>query len=100
VFPDGREVCNLQTVSGKHIYWERIEAMWTRQKGICCLYGHIPQCPGPLRLDDATFEHEDGRGMNGGHRDDRIRKAGRKYNGVAHALCNQLKASRRIPYNE
>lgn len=96
---DGREVCNLKMVAGKHIYWQRIEAMHTRQKGVCCLYGFSPVCPGALALDDATFEHEDGRGMGGSKRDDRIRKDGRRYNGVAHLVCNQWKGSRHIDYN-
>jgi len=97
---DGREICNLKTVGGKHIYWERLEAMWTRQKGVCCLFGYCPSCPGKLLLDDATFEHEDGRGMNGSKRDDRIKKNGLRFNGAAHWHCNNWKGSRKINYND
>ena len=46
--------------------------MWERQKGICCLYGFLPECPGKLLLKEATFDHENERGAGGGKRDDRI----------------------------
>jgi hypothetical protein len=53
-----------------------------------------------LRLEDATFEHEAGRGHGGGHRDDRIIVNGKNINGAAHRSCNGQKASRRINYND
>jgi len=99
VMDDGREVCNLRTVEGERIYDARIEEMWHRQVAVCCLSRYIRECPGRLELSEATFEHEDGRGMGGGHRDDRTWKDGKRYNGAAHGLCNQLKGSRRIDYN-
>ncbi len=49
-----------------------------------------------MRKDEATFEHEDGRGMGAGHRDDRIEKNGKPYNGAAHFWCNAKKGSVRL----
>ena len=80
--------------------------MWLRQKKRCCLEGKIGSCPGGLKLADATFEHQDGRGMDAGHRDDRIEKPDpltgkmKPYNGAAHAWCNSKKGSVRMDYNE
>lgn len=103
IMRDGREV--LQTrldrpegAEGRAEYKRRKEAMWKRQKGICCLYGFLPQCPGKLMLKDCTFDHEDGRG--GGKRDDRISLPdGTWINGVAHLQCNSAKGSKHIPFN-
>lgn len=97
-YRDGREKCDLNSKAGRDEYMGRIRKMWERQNRICCLYGKIEQCPGRLTLREATFEHEDGRGMGGGHRDDRIMKDGKPYNGAAHGLCNSLKGSRHIDY--
>ena len=99
--PHGREVIELSLPEGKAEYRRRVEEMWKRQKGICCLYGHIPNCPGRLRLESATFEHEGGgRGMGGSRRDDRIvLPDGRWQNGACHYKCNREKSSRRIFYN-
>ena len=84
---------------GRAEYKRRKEAMWERQKGICCLYGFLPECPGKLEIKLATFEHEDGRG--GGKRDDRISLPdGTWINGVSHLMCNSLKGSRHIPFNK
>lgn len=93
VYRDGREVCNKFCKAGKLEYKFRIIAMLKRQKGLCCL------CHQPLSDSEATFEHQDGRGMNGSHRDDRIMKDGKPYNGAAHSDCNRKKGSRRIDYN-
>ena len=104
VFPDGREVCQMRLdhpegAEGRAEYKRRKEAMWERQKGICCLYGFLPECPGKLEIKLATFEHEDGRG--GGKRDDRISLPdGTWINGVSHLMCNSLKGSRHIPFNK
>ena len=103
VYPDGREVCETRMdhpegAEGRAEYKRRKKAMWDRQKGICCLYGFLPECPGKMELKQATFEHEDGRG--GGKRDDRISLPdGTWINGVSHLLCNSLKGSRHIPFN-
>jgi hypothetical protein len=101
-FDDGREVCYTtgtvkQSLKGRKEYRRRISLMWERQKGICCLSGFCPTCPGLLAENEATFEHENGR--SGGKRDDRIEIDGKKINGAAHLVCNQWKGSRRINYN-
>lgn len=99
VMPDGREILNKGTLAGRKEYRDRTMRMVERQHSRCCLEGHIPECPGYLKHRDATFEHEDGR--SGGRQDDRIELPdGRWINGAAHWICNQLKGSRRIPYND
>jgi hypothetical protein len=79
--PDGREICN-KTPAGKREYHRRITLMFDRDKGICCLCGQ------PLRDIEATFEHKQGRGMNGSKRDDRP-----EVNGVSHYWGNMAKGS-------
>ena len=103
VYPDGREVCQTRTAAGRIEYQRRIEAMAVRRNHICCLFGYSPVCHprGTLLGYIPTFEHENGRGMGGGHRDDRILLPDGKWqNGAAHAQCNTWKGSRRIDYNE
>jgi hypothetical protein len=87
---DGRQVCDLKTASGLREYKRRTEFMWLRQEGICSI------CIEPLRLDEATFEHDDGRGHGGGHRDDRTEINGEPYNHAVHGFCNVRKASVRL----
>lgn len=99
VTKDGREICYNGHKHGRDEYRRRIEIMRVRQGGICCLSTEAPMCPGRLFPGEATFEHQDGRGMGGSHRDDRIEKDGRPYNGSAHWQCNQWKGSRHIDYN-
>jgi hypothetical protein len=95
---DGREICNIRNPVGRAEYRRRTLDMRTRQSNRCCLELYAPMCPGPLREDEATFEHEGGRG--GGKRDDRIvLPDGTWINGAAHALCNGWKGSRYIDYN-
>jgi hypothetical protein len=84
-FRDGREVCNLLCKAGRDEYERRKRVMWERQARKCCLCGF------KLAWSEAMFEHWDGRGHGGGHRDDRIEKDGLAYNGVAHPKCNSLK---------
>lgn len=100
IMKDGREIVNLLCKAGRDEYEHRKDQMFERQKGICCLYGHIEGCPGRLRRSDAVFEHEAGRGHGGGHRDDRIEVNGKPQNGVAHPICNSKKSSQRIKYND
>jgi len=106
VMKDGREVCNLLTKAGKDEYLSRIRQMWERQGKQCCLKDKVEGCPGRLTIADATFEHQDGRGNGGGHRDDRILRPDPKtgemkpYNGAAHWVCNGKKGSTRIDYHE
>lgn len=100
VLPDGREILSTVDPAGWAEYKARIRQMWERQGGVCCLARHCPLCPGKLRFEDATFEHEGGRGMAGSKRDDRIvNSEGLKINGAAHYQCNRWKASRKITYN-
>jgi hypothetical protein len=98
VFRDGREVCNLLVKAGKDEYNRRMRVMWERQKRRCCLEGIIEGCTGYLKWEEATFEHQNGRGHGGGSRDDRIEIDGKPVNGVAHPRCNIAKGSRRIDY--
>ena len=111
VFPGGREVCQTRLdhpegSEGRAEYKRRKDAMWKRQKGICCLYGFLPSCPGKLLLKDCSFDHENKRGAGGSKRDDRILvpepETGRiKWqNGACHGLCNGIAGSRYFPYNE
>lgn len=95
---DGREVCNQDTREGRGEYRGRTLFMRDRQGGRCCLEGYAPMCRGWMREDEASFEHENGRG--GGKRDDRVSLPdGSWINGAAHVLCNGWKASRYIAYN-
>lgn len=87
-YPDGREVCQSNE-KGADEYYRRIGQMADRQGNLCCL------CDGSLRYGITTFEHTDGRGMGGGHRDDRIEIDGRAVNGAAHWHCNVAKGSKR-----
>ena len=101
VYRDGREVCNLNCKAGMDEYINRKRKMWERDNKRCCLESLIPTCPGKLRWDEATFEHDEGRGHDGGHRDDRIEKPNPEtgkmepINGVSHPQCNIAKGSRR-----
>jgi hypothetical protein len=104
-YDDGREVIDQRTKAGRDEMVRRKRVAWERQKRRCCLEGWVEECPGYLKWSEAMFEHEDGRGMNGGHRDDRIERPDKKtgermpYNGVAHAWCNSKKGSVRMHYN-
>ncbi len=92
VFPDGREVCNLNFKRGREEYQRRKLAMYIRQRQMCAICGIY------LFVTGWDFDHEDGRGMGGGHRDDRIEKDGKRYNAAVCSVCNMLKGSQRIPY--
>lgn len=87
VYSDGREVCNLTKREGLALYRKRVETMLFRQRGLCC------NCKRPLNLEEATFEHEFGRG--GGKRDDRIEINGERVNGASHGQCNSERGSKR-----
>lgn len=98
LYRDGREVCRRDTIVGRALYRGRTLDMLKRQKGRCCLEFYCPTCTGFLKKEEASFEHEDGRG--GGKRDDRIvLPDGRWINGAAHVLCDGWKGSRFIDYN-
>ena len=66
VYPEGREVCNQRIKAGKQEYWTRLLKMMVRQNMRCAI------CDCGLNYIWGEFDHEDGRGANGGHRDDRI----------------------------
>lgn len=89
VFRDNREVCNLLCKSGRDEYERRKRLMWERQLKTCIL------CSQPLAWKDTTFEHQDGRGFGGGHRNDAVTKNGAPYNGVSHGWCNAKRGSKR-----
>lgn len=91
VYPDGREVC-AKTPLGRREYKHRLELMWERQEGLCCL------CGMPLRLEESTFEHQRPKGIGSAFADDRIEVDGEPINGAAHWICNGSKGSRRVPY--
>lgn len=97
IYPDGREVCR-KVPSGNREYKRRIEAMWERQGQRCglMLSESCRRRGGFITLQESTFEHVDGRGMNGWHRDDRIEKNGEPYNLAACWSCNGQKGSRRL----
>jgi 5-methylcytosine-specific restriction endonuclease McrA len=93
-YPEGagkREVCT-KTAAGRREYRKRVELMWERQDGLCAL------CVRPLRLEQATFDHERPRGHGGGFRDDRIEIDGQPINAAVHGLCNLDRGSKRTPY--
>lgn len=88
---DGREICDTRTAEGKREYKRRVVSMWLRQHRLCC------NCQKDLRMKDATFEHENGRGLGGSKRDDRIEADGKPINGASHAVCNHERGSKRTP---
>lgn len=91
-YPDGRQEC-LETAAGKREYRWRTEVMWQRQ-GEMCAMGH------PMRVEEASFDHEAGRGHGGGHRDDRIEVDGQWKNAAVCVVHNGLKGSKRYKWQE
>lgn len=111
VMKDGREICDLTTQAGKEEYNRRKMAMWVRQGNRCCFAVRLipsDECIGVTYLPKlfVTFEHDEGRGSGGGHRDDRIaievtdKKTGKKkwinINGASCPYCNARKGSVRL----
>src|SRR5258708_6772031 len=93
--PGGRQVCDLKTAAGTREYEKRTEEMRIRQRELC------PICTFYLSKEDATFEHEDLRGMGGARRDDRIWKVDEEGNKMplnfaVHGWCNRSKGSQRL----
>lgn len=100
VYPDGREVCVLTTKKGMDEYMDRKKKMWERQGRRCALQ-ISDQCKvrqGRWPFDATTFDHQNGRGMAGGKRDDRIEVEGKWLNAAVCWGCNGLKSSQNIPY--
>jgi len=67
-------------------------AMRERQSELCAICGLW------MKEEETTFDHEDGRGIGGGHRDDRIEVDGEPQNAAVHLHCNVRKGSKRTPY--
>jgi hypothetical protein len=84
-YPDGREVCDLNSKKGRDEYIRRKRVAWENQKRIC------PLCMKSLNWSDSTVDHKEPRGMGGARRDDRQEKIQ-----AVHAVCNCEKGSRRI----
>lgn len=89
--PGGRQVCT-RGAAGVREYRKRVEIMFERQMGRCAL------CLKPMRLELATFDHANGRGLSGAWRDDRVEVNGVWQNAAVCWPCNSAKGSRRIPY--
>jgi hypothetical protein len=94
IYPDGREVCDTSTAAGYREYRRRTLYMLQRQEYQCGLIWSA-RCPGFTPFESATFDHQDGRGMDGAHQDDRIEKDGKPYNCAACIWCNIEKGSQR-----
>lgn len=91
-YPDGREVCNDKTREGRELYTRRLVNMCVRQQYRCAI------CNGYIESFTASFDHQDGRGSGGGHRDDRIEVDGKWKNAALCIPCNGLKGSRRYSW--
>lgn len=89
ILPDGREVCNLQTAEGGRIYKRRTYEMEVRQGFRCAICERTAG-------SSMEFDHQDGRGMNGSNRDDRIvDENGKWLNAALCHDCNTIKGSKR-----
>lgn len=86
---DGRQIC-ADTPDGAREYRRRTLEMRRRQGELCSICGYW------MHEEEVSFEHSDGRGFNGSHRDDRIEKDGMPYNSAAHLICNCRKGSIRL----
>jgi hypothetical protein len=87
-YPDGRQVCD-KTAAGVREYKRRTEHMRQRQNCRCAICNHF------LAEREATCDHSKGRGMGGGHRDDRVEIDGYWNNAALHNQCNVDKGSQR-----
>lgn len=89
-FADGREVCLVEKPKGREEYRRRVAQMILRQHGRCRI------CLRALSLQEATFDHENGKGMGGARSDDRLAdNYGNEINAAVHLHCNLEKGSRR-----
>lgn len=100
IYPDGREKCR-NVPSGKREYERRKMQMRERQ-GFTCALMLDDACKreiGYLHESNTTFDHEAGRGLGGGHRDDSLLKPdGSWRNAAVCVACNGLKGSRRYQW--
>lgn len=81
-----REICT-DTAAGRREYFRRTREMAERQDHLCAICEEF--------MVDPTYDHQRGRGLNGGFRDDRIVIRGRWHNAAVHFLCNGRKGSRK-----
>lgn len=89
-YPGGRQVCT-DTAAGKCEYKARTTEMWLRQDGICPITNEW------VDENRVQFDHEAGRGSNGGHRDDRtLNDKGEWQNAAVSPEGNTLKGSKRF----
>ncbi len=88
-FRDGREVCR-EGKAGLYEYVLRTMQMANRQGWRCAICRRKFES-----ADAATFDHQGGRGMNGGKRDDRIELNGCWQNAAVCMGCNSAKGSKR-----
>lgn len=84
-----REVCNRETAEGRREYQRRTYEMEKRQSFRCAICERTAGCA-------MEFDHQDGRGMNGSNRDDRIvDENGNWLNAALCHDCNTIKGSKR-----
>lgn len=93
-YPDGREVCNQKAKAGRQEYYTRTLQMLNRQAGRCAI------CHNPLIFLWVQFDHQEGRGSGGGHRDDRIEIHGQWHNAALCSDCNTRKGSVRYYWQD
>lgn len=91
--PDGREVCQ-PTKIGRVEYQRRLGVMAIRQNFLCAICGQYPG------FAKETFDHQDGRGSGGSHRDDRIEIDGKWHNAALCSDCNTRKGSVRYHWQD
>lgn len=86
----GREVCS-PTAAGVREYNRRRDELHARQKNKCAICGNWN-----LSME---FDHQAGRGANGGHRDDRVvDENGNWMNAALCTRCNTKKGSKRYEW--
>jgi hypothetical protein len=89
-FPCGRQEC-LKTAAGVREYRRRLAVMVERQLSRCAICLKV--------REGMQFDHADGRGHGGGHRDDSIwNEDGIPKNAALCGNCNTLKGSRRYTW--
>lgn len=90
VYPDGREVIDIDLIAGNAEYRRRTEEMAERQGHRCPLCNSI--------MSEPTFDHEHSRG--GGRRDDRILVDGKWQNAAVCWICNGRKGSKHYTWED
>jgi len=91
IYPDGREVCNQKTFSGRMEYERRRDIMVDRQQRRCAM------CAVSFDFKASTFDHQMGR--NAKYKDERIwTPDGNPQNAALCWDCNDEKGSKRTPY--